>query len=124
MRPLGVTILAVLGVIGGVAFLALAAFFAALAPMFAGEMEASMPFLSLLFALGSIVFVVIGIVQIVISYGLWKGASWAWWIYIILLALGIVSSLLSLPQGVIGIVINGILIYYLTRPHVKEYFGV
>ncbi len=124
MRPLGVTILAVLGVIGGVAFLALAAFFAALAPTFAGEMEASMPFLSLLFALGSIVFVVIGIVQIVISYGLWKGATWAWWIYIILLALGIVSSLLSLPHGVIGIVINGIIIYYLTRPHVKEYFGV
>jgi len=73
---------------------------------------------------GSVVFVVIGLINLVIAYGLWKGASWAWWIYLILLALGIVSSLLSLPQGIIGLIINGIIIYYITRPHVKEYFGV
>jgi len=43
---------------------------------------------------------------------------------VILLALGIVSSLLSLPQGIIGIAINAVILYYMTRPHVKEFFGV
>ncbi len=124
MRPLGITILAILGFIGGLFFFAFAALFAALAPMLAGEMEAAVPFASLLFTVGSIIFVILGIVQIVISYGLWKGASWAWWVYIILLALGVVSSILSLPQGILGLVINGVIIYYLTRPHVREYFGV
>lgn len=48
----------------------------------------------------------------------------AWWIYLILLALGIVSSLLALPEGIVGMIINGVIIYYITRSHVKEYFGV
>lgn len=125
MRPLGVTILAILGFIGSVGCFALAALFAILGQIIpASELEHAAPFFTLLLAVGSIVFVVLGVVGIVISYGLWKGAGWAWWIYVILLAIGIVSSLFSLPQGIIGIVINGIVIYYLTRPHVKEFFGV
>ncbi len=96
-----------------------------------GELGEAAPLVSLLMTVGSFVFVVIGLVNLVTAYGLWKGASWAWWIYLILLALGIVSSLFMLPQGgvgmtqgIIGIIINGIIIYYITRPHVKEYFGV
>ncbi len=123
-RPLGITILAVLGFIGAIAFFAIAALFAALSPIFMSELKSATPFMSILFTAGSILFVIIGAVQLVISYGLWKGAGWAWWIYVILLAIGIVSSLLSLPQGVLGIAINGVVLYYMTRPHVKEYFGV
>ncbi len=125
MRPLGVTILAILGVIGAIGCFALAAFFAMLGHMVPpGELESAGPLVSLILAVGSVVLVVFGVVGLVISYGLWKGASWAWWIYVILLALGIVSSLLSLPQGIIGIAINAVILYYMTRPHVKEFFGV
>ncbi len=124
MRPLGVTILAILGIIAALFLFAFAALFAVLAPMSLAEMKSAVPFLSFLFAVGSVFFAILGAVQLVISYGLWKGATWAWWIYVILLALGIASSLLSLPQGVVGLVLNGIILYYMTRPRVKEYFGV
>ncbi|MBO8180513.1 MAG: hypothetical protein H0Z19_08570 [Archaeoglobus sp.] len=95
------------------------------------ELGGAAPLVSLLMTVGSVLFVVFGLINLVVAYGLWKGASWAWWIFLILLALGIVSSLFMLPQGgvgiaqgIIGIIINGIIIYYITRPHVKEYFGV
>ncbi len=132
MRPLGVTILAILGFIGVIGCFAVAGIFAVFGQYIPpGELGEAAPLVSLLMTVGSFVFVVIGLVNLVIAYGLWKGASWAWWIYLILLALGIVSSLFMLPQGgvgmtqgIIGIIINGIIIYYITRPHVKEYFGV
>lgn len=128
MRPFGVTILAILGFIGAILLFVSAAFFAAFGQMILAmapqDVETAGPFLALFMTVGGIVFAVFGVVAAVVSYGLWKGASWAWWIYIILLALGILSSLTALPIGIVGIVINLIIIYYLTRPHVKEYFGV
>lgn len=125
MRPLGVTILAILGIISGILTIIFAGMLVALFSVIPiSKLEDLGTLFSLILASGSTFLVIMGIVTLVISYGLWKGASWAWWIYVILLALGIVSSLLSLPEGIIGIVINGIIIYYMTRPHVKNYFGV
>lgn len=124
MRPLGVTILAIIGIISGILTIIFAGMLVALFSVIPIELEDVGPLFSLILTFGSTFLVIIGLVTLVISYGLWKGASWAWWIYVILLALGIVSSLLSLPEGIIGIVINGIIIYYMTRPHVKNYFGV
>lgn len=128
MRPLGVTVLAILGFIGAVMSFISAAFVAAFGQMIFAmvpqDVEAARLFLALLITVGGIVFTIFGVVAAVTSYGLWKGASWAWWICIILLALGILSSLIVLPAGIVGVVINLIIIYYFTRPHVKKYFCV
>lgn len=132
MRPFGVTILAILGFIGAIGCFAMAGIFAMVGQYIPpSELGGAAPLVSLLMTVGSVLFVVFGLINLVVAYGLWKGASWAWWIFLILLALGIVSSLFMLPQGgvgiaqgIIGIIINGIIIYYITRPHVKEYFGV
>jgi len=126
MRPLGVSILAILGFIGAILLFISAALFAVFGQMLFGmpQAEGAGPFFGLLINIGGIIFAVFGVVAAVVSYGLWKGASWAWWISLILLVLGILSSLPALPGGIVGIVINAIIIYYLTRPHVKEYFGV
>jgi len=53
----------------------------------------------------------------------WVGAGWAWWLTIILSALGIIIGIVSLPGGIITIIINALIMYYFTRSYVKEFFG-
>jgi hypothetical protein len=43
---------------------------------------------------------------------------------IILSALGIIIGIVSLPSGIITIVIDALIIYYFTRSYVKEFFGI
>lgn len=76
--------------------------------------------------LGAVV-LVIGVLAIVVGWGLWTGKRWAWILALILYALGALSSLVSLAGGsvssVVGLVIDALLIWYLFRPHVKAFFG-
>ncbi len=128
-RPLGVTILAILGFIGGILSVIVGVMFLALGPIImAGFMshgaEISAAFISLIIQVGGAFFIGYGIVVIVVSYGLWVGKGWAWWVFLILMILGILLSLPGLPGTIVGIIINAVIIYYLTRPHVKQYFGV
>jgi hypothetical protein len=52
---------------------------------------------------------VFSISAIILPYGFLKGRGWAW-------TIGGMLYALSIPVGLI-------FLYYLTRPHVKEYFG-
>ncbi|MDQ4073407.1 MAG: hypothetical protein M3162_03780, partial [Thermoproteota archaeon] len=63
-RPLGVTIIAILAVIGGIG-----SFFNGLAVI------TIIPFLGII--IGAIL-VIIGLAYFAVAYGLWKGLSWAW----------------------------------------------
>lgn len=67
---------------------------------------------------------IVGILALIDAYGLWIGAGWAWWLTIILSILGIIGGIMSLPGGIISIIIDALIIYYFTRPHVKEFFGM
>lgn len=94
-------------------------------------------------AIGAIVLAV-GIGYLIVSYGLLKGKGWAWIITVILtiiaIAVQIVSGIIasmfnatfidetnSFVTGIIaqivGIAINGVILYYLYRPNVKAFFG-
>jgi hypothetical protein len=94
-------------------------------------------------SLGAIV-LAIGIGYLVVSYGLLKGRRGGWTIAVILTIVSIViqiafvistnmlntslnhdmnTSLYHLVDQIIGIAINGVILYYLYRPKVKEYFG-
>src|SRR4026209_1354969 len=96
-RPLGVTILAILTVISGIGFLV------------------------------SIILVPLGIANLVMAYGLWKGKRWAWATTLVLSFIGIALGLASIVTGTIvsiwPVIINAIVIYYLYRPNVKAFFG-
>lgn len=98
-RPLGVTVIAILTVIAGIAFA----------------------------AIGAILLAVVAIAYFVVAYGLWKGKRWAWTITLILSAIGIISGIASVAVGNAGavfhIIINVAIIYYLFRPNVKAFFG-
>jgi uncharacterized membrane protein (DUF2068 family) len=72
----------------------------------------------------AVVAAVLGILALIDAYGLWIGAGWAWWLTIILSALGIIVGIVSLPGGIIAIFIDVLIIYYFTRSYVKEFFGI
>jgi uncharacterized membrane protein (DUF2068 family) len=96
-RPLGVTILAILTVISGIGFLV------------------------------SVILIPLGIANLIVAYGLWKGKKWAWTITLVLSLIGIALGLASVVTGSIvaiwPVIINAIVIYYLYRPNVKAFFG-
>jgi hypothetical protein len=74
------------------------------------------------------VLVALAIVSFVVAYGLLKGRRWAWTITIILSIISIVWNAITIATaanfgGIVSIIISGIIIYYLYRPHVKAYFG-
>jgi predicted membrane protein len=56
------------------------------------------------------------------TWGLWSGKSWARTITMILAVISIVTSIFSLPGSLISILIEIVILYYLTRPHIKAYY--
>ena len=84
-----------------------------------------------------IIMLILGIVYLVVSYGLLKGKGWAWIVTVIVTIIGLITQIISsiiagsitssfvvgLGSNIIGIIISGIIIYYMFRPHVKAYFG-
>ena len=78
------------------------------------------------------VFLILALVGFVLGYGYLKGIGWAWTLGIIFAVLSIISEIVNpiidrsadtLVSSIIGIIIPLIIIYYLTRPHVKAFFG-
>jgi hypothetical protein len=133
-RPLGVTIIAILMAIGGIAMIVAgvsALFLGSLIPLagqtqdFAGNISSTM--LGGFAVASGAVMLALGIASLVIAYGLFKGRGWAWTAAVVLSIIGIVMSVVSIVTGnfgsIISLIINGIIIYYLYRPHVKAYFG-
>jgi uncharacterized membrane protein (DUF2068 family) len=150
-RPTGVTILGVLFVIGGV-FALLGGIGTLAAVPFAANMipnavnnglelngspltpsqqsaliEASGPVLT---ALGAIL-IPLGIASLAVAYGLFKAKRWAWSIAVVLSAILFAINVVSLVTGnmsaitgaVVGMAINAIVLYYLSRRNVRQYFG-
>ena len=135
-RPTGVTIIAILIIIGGILLLS-----AGIAGVVVGSLSISQ-IIGLGFVIIGAIILAVGIGYLVVSYGLLKGKRWAWTITVVLLFIGIAinvvsiiifgyftfdtdtSSFLTSNSGSIaGIIISVIILYYLYRPHVKSYFG-
>jgi hypothetical protein len=152
-RPLGVTIIAILNIIGGafsliggIGLITVGVILPLVPPSAFNQSElqgnltagqAPIPSgpppmaLESLFGGLSIAFgaalVVIAIVSFIVAYGLLKGRGWAWTVTIILSIISIVWNAITLAGGnffaIISIIVSGIIIYYLYRPHVKAFFG-
>ena len=135
-RPTGVTVIAILIIIGGILLL-----LAGIAGVVVGSLSISQ-IIGLGFVIIGAIILAVGIGYLVVSYGLLKGKRWSWTITVVLLFIGIAidvasiiifgyftfdtdtSSFLTTNSGSIaGIIISVIILYYLYRPHVKSYFG-
>jgi uncharacterized membrane protein (DUF2068 family) len=118
-RPLGVTIVAILAIIGGIFFI-----IGGLAPL---AIAAIVPeFSVLLIGIGSIL-IAIGIGYLVVSYGLMKAKGWAWSITLVLSYVGIVFGIISIIGGnflsIIHLIISIVIIWYLYKSQIKSFFG-
>jgi uncharacterized membrane protein HdeD (DUF308 family) len=127
-RPLGVTIIAVLTIIAGIAFLASGITAATVAPLLYGTGVNNNSMLTpVVSAVTGVGLLILGIAYFVMAYGLLKAKGWAWTITVLLSCIGIALGFVSVATGHIGsifsIVINGIILYYIYRPNVKSFFG-
>jgi uncharacterized membrane protein (DUF2068 family) len=69
-----------------------------------------------------IVLVILAFLGFIMTWGLWSGRSWARTITIILAIISIITGIFSLPGSLIEILINAVILYYLTRPHIRAYY--
>jgi hypothetical protein len=121
-RPVGVTIIAILIVISGVLILLVGLGLVAIGPI-----------IGLVFVVFGSISLAVGIAYLVMAYGLLKGRGWAWTLSTIVLIIGIILEVISIPRtialgsslsgNIISIAISAFILYYLYRPHVKSYFG-
>ena len=135
-RPTGVTIIAILNIISGIVMIlggiGLAAASTILPTMTTIDPNAGgqMALAGLLggagIAIGGIM-IILGIISFIVAWGLLKGKPWAWTVTIILSIISAVMGVISLVGGnfgsIVNIIIAGVIIYYMYRPHVKAYFG-
>ncbi len=143
-RPLGVTIIGALGILGDAIVILIGIGSAVLGVAFWGVIAKNIEelpiagFGSLIGALGvgiGLFFLVFGLIGLFINWKFLQGRYWAWAVTVALNVLSVIGSLpsllsifTSLRSGLFGfvglpfIIIPIIVIYYLLQPHVRAYF--
>ena len=75
----------------------------------------------------SSVAIVLGLTWFGLAWGLFTGKGWAWLITVIFAIITVIVSFIGLLSGSITsiptLIINGVILYYMYRPHIKSYFG-
>ena len=129
-RPLGVTIISILTILGGIGLLATGFTPLVVSPFLSDIGTNSDVSPAVLVALSSgigIALIALGLAYFVMAYGLWKGKGWAWSITVVLSFIGIALGVVSIATGNVGAIfhtiINAVVLYYLYRRHVKMFFG-
>src|SRR5689334_12153214 len=126
-RPAGITILAVFEILFGVVGL-----IASLAIIGLSALVATLPTIGgLLGALGLIiggVFLFFSIIWFATGVGFLHGRGWAWTLGMVFSVLSLLGAVAVLAVGlitdaIIGILFWSLMLYYLTRSHVKVFFG-
>ena len=125
-RPTGVTILAILAIIGGVlGLLAALGLLGATATVASATGVAS----GTIVLLGA-VSLVLGVADLVFGIGALQLKTWAWTLGIGLEALSIIENIVdaalklsNIGSAIISIAIGAYIIYYLFRPNVQQAFG-
>jgi hypothetical protein len=65
--------------------------------------------------------VLVGVIGLVVAWGLWIGRGWAWILALIIFIIGIIMDLVTLPTGIVGVVIDAIVLYLLMRPDTRRF---
>ena len=76
--------------------------------------------------------VISALISIAIMYGIWIGNKWAWWVSFIFTSIGVIAAVYSIIvaslasslgviTGLISLIIDLLVVYYLTRQEVKSY---
>lgn len=123
-RPTGITILGIFYILGGMVWMFLALMFGVIS---VGFMGSSM--MSGLAGIGGAIAgiaVIVAIIEFVIAGALFSGKSWGRIIVIIFAILDLISQAVSLLAGnifgIVFVILDLIVLYYMWRPHVIRYF--
>jgi hypothetical protein len=124
---MGVTILAILALIGGIFGI-----LGGIAVVFVGTVAATVTgIVGGLVTLIGLVLLVLAVVELVLAYGFWMLRPWAWQLGFYLEAATVLLTAFQFLFGggasfmslVISIVVAGIIFYYLNTPEVRKAFG-
>ena len=125
-RPILITIIAILEFIAGIIALGIG-----ILTVISGSIVGDE--IAVLGAYAGTILIVAGIIAIIIAGGFWNGWKIMWYLGLIFSVLYIIMSIAGMVmsgfQGIglgaiVYIIINVIIIWYLFRPHVKEFFGL
>ena len=121
-RPTGVAILAILEAIVGIYYL-ITGFGEFLSASIISTIASGIPsdILPLIASAIGTLLILFGLVSLFLAWGLWTGKGWARMVALVFAILSIILSLISFH--IIGLVIDIIIVYYLTRPNVKQFFA-
>jgi len=129
-RPLGVTILAVLEGLAGLAAVLVGIGIAVGGSFLGRYLFDGGPLGALASVLGAVIggfVLIVGLIILFLAWGFWTGAPWAWTVGVVLTMLGIVFGLLQLLflqlSAIVGLLIDFFLIWYYTRDGVQRWFG-
>lgn len=135
-RPIGISILSVFDIIigfllllSGLVMISIGSFLKYLQPNNFPKLFPSGEVLYLIRVFGGILgilLLIFGIIGVMTGYFLWNGRDFARIFHIVLSLLLVLNDLptlySSLRTGLLIIMINGFIVYYLTRPNVKIFF--
>lgn len=124
-RPTGVTILAVLTIIGAVFGILSGLFLGGLFGLGASAID---PNTAALGIGGGIGLLIVSILQLLVGIGLWNLQGWTWLVGVIVTILRVLGDLYGLVTGfnlsiVVGLAISLIILWYFFRPEVRRAFG-
>ena len=115
-RPIGVTTISLLGMLGGVLAVLIGLFIAILGAAFGALLG---PVATVFGGFIGGFFIILGAIIFVSNWFLWKMKRIGWTLVIILESLGFLAAVLTLPasviSGIVGIVVNGLVIFYLYK---------
>lgn len=119
-RPIGVSILAILGYIGaactllmGLAMIFFSAALASLVTNLPGFETAFGIIGAALFIVLGIIFLPLAVLDYFIARGLWNGKNWARILLLIFAGLGVLQGIIGLPRGLVGLVIDAFIVWYI-----------
>ena len=127
MRPTGITILVILEVIGALLLLIAGLAVAAFSGFIGMYIPPGTLPPQLLAGLGIFVgafLVILSLLGLIVAWGLWTGKRWSWYIAFILAILGAIGGLASLPSGVLELIVNVLIIWYLWQTNVKAFYSM
>ncbi|MFP4170111.1 MAG: hypothetical protein ACLFUV_03710 [Methanomassiliicoccales archaeon] len=138
-RPLGVTFLSLLALLLGLIYLleAVAYLLVSMDADLQGLMEGRNRFLvdhaQAIFTSVGVALLILGIVFLLLCYGLLRGEWWAWTLGMVMGVISLVShvanalvniSLSTMYTSVMGILLASLFLYYLSRRRVRWYFRI
>ena len=124
-RPTGVTIIALLVIIGAILAILTGVFDLGL---FGNALVRTDDNAFLTPTVAGATLLIVGIIQLIVGFGLWNLASWAWVVAVIVTVVRLIADVLLFFQGrhteaIIGGVIAIIILWYLFRDEVRQAFG-